>query len=170
MLRPAMTTIDISGDWQGHYEQNRRQHGISMHVVQRGQSFVGAMRDAVTLLASTERLRAMRGSGAGATDTAVQAEVLSSMPEHSTVEGEVEDRLVTFVKSYRGVSSTNVWVAGKAKLKIEAPGHQVHYRGTLAANGNEFAGYWTIPAAKGGTTLRGRFLLRRDRASGSGAQ
>lgn len=159
MLRAAMTTFDLSGEWQGHYEQNRRQHGISMRVVQRGQSFVGAMRDADTLLASSEPLQPP--TGGGAVQPIAHAEVLSSLPEHSTVEGEVEGRLVSFVKSYRGTSSTSFWVPGRAKLKIEAPGHQVHYRGTLDASGAEFAGYWTIPAGRGSRTLRGRFLLRR---------
>ena len=159
MLRARMTTFDLSGEWQGHYEQNRRQHGISMRVVQRGQSFVGAMRDVDTLLASAEALTPP--SGDGTKPETVQAEVLSSLPEHSTIEGEIEGRLVSFVKSYRGTSTTHVRVPGRAQMTFAAPGHQVQYRGTLTPAGDEFAGYWTIPPRHGERTLRGRFVLRR---------
>lgn len=154
-------TIDLSGDWTGHYEQDGGRHGLSMRVVQRGQSFVGAMRDVDTLMASREVLHARAADGSQQPEIIGEAEVLSSLPEHSTIEGEVEGRLVTFVKSYQGKSSTNVWVPGRAKMQFESPGHQVNYRGTLDATGTELAGHWTIPPKHGGLVLRDRFLLRR---------
>jgi hypothetical protein len=159
-----MTTFDLTGDWTGHYEQNRGRHGISMRIVQRGQSFVGAMRDADTMLSSRERLHAV-GDDGKRPDEINEVEVLSTLPEHSTIEGEVEGRVVTFVKSYRGTSTTSVWGAGGAKADFEAPGHQVNYRGTLDARGDEFAGHWTIEGADDGPKLRDRFLLRRTRAT-----
>lgn len=161
MLPAAMTTLDLSGDWAGHYEQGGGRHGISMRIVQRGECFVGAMRDVDTLMASREVLHALAADGAPQPEVIGEAEVLSTLPEHSTVEGEVAGRVVTFVKSYRGKSSTSVWVPGKAKMQFEAPGQQVQYRGTLTADGQQLAGHWTIAASSGGPELRDRFLLKR---------
>lgn len=161
MLVAPMTTIDLTGAWQGHYVQNRGRHGIAMRVVQRGQSFVGAMRDTDTLLAGRAVVRAPAADAAAAPAVVGEAEVLSSLPEHSTVEGEIEGRIVTFVKTYRGNSSLDVWVPGRPPGKVEVKGHQVHYRGTLAADRDELTGYWTITPARGGPRLRGAFVLRR---------
>jgi hypothetical protein len=164
-----MTTFDLSGEWEGHYVQDRGRRGISMRVVQRGQSFVGAMRDADTLLASREKLHAQAADGSAKPELIGEAEVLSTLPEHSTIEGEVEGRIVEFTKSYRGHSRTDVWVPGRTKMQFEAPGHQVNYRGTLDATGNELTGYWTIAAPKGAKRLRDRFVLRRARHAAGGA-
>jgi hypothetical protein len=153
-----MTTIDLTGDWQGHYVQDKGQHGISMRVVQRGGSFVGRMRDVDTLLASRQELRAPTDGA----ELLGEADVLSTLPEHSTVEGELDGRVVAFVKSYHGKSTTTVSVNGRT-MNFTAPGHAVQYRGTLAADGDEIAGHWTIDAPDGGKPLRDRFLLRRVR-------
>lgn len=163
MLLGVSHTFDLTGAWEGHYLQSGRRHGISMHVVQRGQSFVGRMRDVDTLLASHEVLHAMEGGGDGKTREVVgEAEVLLTLPEHSSVEGEIEQRVVTFVKSYQGKSSTSVWVEGKANMTFEVPGHQVQYRGVLATDGNVLSGHWRIePKQHGGELLRDRFELRR---------
>ncbi len=163
MLPDTMTTFDLTGDWEGHYVQDRGRHGISMRVVQRGQSFVGAMRDADTLLSSRQELHAPAGDDGKHPEPLGEVEVLSAVPEHSTIEGEVEGRVVTFVKSYRGNSSTSVWGPGGAKVHVETPGHQVNYRGTLDVRGDEFAGHWSIPSPDGDKPLRDRFLLRRVR-------
>lgn len=155
-------TIDLTGDWQGHYEQNGGRHGISMHIAQRGQSFVGRMRDVDTVLASREVLHAQAADDAGKRPEVIgEAEVLSTLPEHSIVEGELTGRVVTFVKTYQGKSSTNVWVANRASMTFEFPGHQVRYRGTLDPSGTEIAGHWSIAAQEAGPSLRDRFLLRR---------
>ncbi|MBL8755967.1 MAG: hypothetical protein JNK15_21910, partial [Planctomycetes bacterium] len=150
-----MTTIDLTGDWEGHYVQNGGRHGISMRVVQRGASFVGRMRDVDTLMASRQELRAPTDDA----ELLGEADVLSTLPEHSTVEGEAEGRVVTFVKRYHGKSTTTVSVAGRT-MNFTAPGHAVQYRGTLDAPGDELAGHWSIDAVDGGKPLRDRFLLR----------
>lgn len=157
-----MTEFDLTGSWEGHYVQNGRQHGISMRVVQRGHSFVGAMRDADTLLVGQERLHAASVEDGKDTEVLGDAEVLSSLPEHSSIEGEVEGRLVTFTKRYQGKSSTSVWVEGKANLTFETPGHAVHYRGVLSKDGGVLTGMWRIPPPNGdGELLRDQFELRR---------
>lgn len=156
------TAFDLTGTWEGHYVQNGRRHGISMRVVQRGQSFVGAMRDADTLLVSHERLHTASGDGSKDTEQIGEAEVLSSLPEHSSIEGEVEQRLVTFVKRYQGKTSTSIWVPGRANVTFEVPGHDVHYRGMLSLDGTTIAGMWRIPKQQtGGELMRDRFELQR---------
>jgi hypothetical protein len=160
-----MTAIDVGGSWVGHYEQHGGRHGISMHVVQRGESFVGRMRDVDTMLAGRAQMHAQSGDGDERTSVLVgEAEVLSTLPEHSIVEGEVAGRVVTFVKRYQGNTTTNVWLAdapGKQAMTFDAPGHDVHYLGTLDAAGTELAGHWSIPGRHGLPALRDRFVLRR---------
>ncbi|MFO1032045.1 MAG: hypothetical protein U1F60_13290 [Planctomycetota bacterium] len=158
-----MTEFDLTGTWEGHYVQGGRQHGISMRVVQRGASFVGAMRDVDTLLVSQERLHAASVEDGKDAEVLGEAEVLSSLPEHSFVEGEVEGRLVTFTKRYQGKSSTSIWVEGKANLTFETPGHAVHYRGVLSPDGDLLSGMWRIPPQHSdGELMRDHFELRRS--------
>ncbi|MGB3967812.1 MAG: hypothetical protein WBO45_13855, partial [Planctomycetota bacterium] len=142
------------------YQQNGGRHGITMQVVQRGQSFVGSMRDADTVLASRARMQ-QEPAGGGKGRTA-EVDVLSTLPEHSTIEGEVEGRLVEFVKSYQGKSSTSVWGPGGKSMTVESPGHRVHYRGTLDATGSVLRGVWRIrPREADDEPLRDQFELRR---------
>ncbi len=158
-----MTTIDLTGDWEGHYVQNNGRHGISMRVAQRGSSFVGRMRDVDTLLVSRQELRAPTDE----TEVLGEADVLSTLPEHSTIEGEIEARVVTFVKHYKGKSTTTVSVAGRT-MNFSTPGHAVQYRGTIDFAGSEIAGHWTIDAPDGGKPMRDQFLLRRVRPATEG--
>jgi len=161
MLRAAMTTFELTGSWSGHYEQSGGRHGISMRVAQRGQSFVGAMRDANTVLASREPLPGRPSASGGSTEIVGEAEVLSTLPEHSIIEGEVTGRVVAFEKRYRGKSTTSIRLAKGKTMSFELEGHVVLYRGTLDASGNEIAGHWRIPPRDGSPGLRGAFLLRR---------
>ena len=152
-----MPPIDLTGTWEGHYRQGGGSHGIQMQVVQRGQSFVGRMRDASTVLAGQEELP-LPGNERTA------AQVLSTLPADSTVEGEVEGRVVTFVKSYRGKATTNVWVPDRGSMTFEFPAHQVHYLGTLDAAGTALSGSWRIGGQNGVPRQRDRFELRRVEA------
>jgi hypothetical protein len=158
----TMTAIDLGGSWVGHYEQGGGRHGISMHVAQRGGSFVGRMRDVDTVLASREQVHAQTGEGDARTTILLgEADVLSTLPEHSIVEGDVDGRIVTFVKRYKGSATRNVWIADKPAIAMAVSGHEVHYRGAVDAAGTELAGHWSIPARGGSPTIRGRFVLRR---------
>jgi hypothetical protein len=159
MLARSMTT-DLTGSWEGHYLQNGRRHGISMRVAQRGQSFVGRMRDVDTLLASQEQLRTPSRTNPKVEQIS-DAEVMSTLPEYSIVEGEVEGRVVKFVKTYQGKSTTSVWVADTAAMTFESPGHQVSYLGTIDGKGELLTGRWSLTPKPGEKALRDRFELRR---------
>lgn len=157
-----MTHHDLSGDWEGHYVQDGRRHGIAMRVAQRGQSFVGSMRDADTLLAGTQTLDAeVFGTDSMAQRLLGEVEILAQLPEHSVVEGEVHGRVAQFTKTYQGPTHTSVRFADKGEVVLEVTGHAVRYLGTVSIDGGEIAGHWTIEAQERGARLRDRFLLRR---------
>jgi len=150
---------DITGNWTGHYEQVGARHGITMRVVQKGESFAGAMEDEDTLIVGSippEHL------GDVELPDGVEPELFTSLPAASTVEGEVQGQLVTFAKSYRGSQSTIVRI-GDREFTIEIQGHCVHYRGMLDRDGAGIRGEWAIaPPDPDGEPERGRFELRRD--------
>jgi len=150
--------IDLTGSWQGHYEQNGGRHGISMVVAQRGSSFVGRMRDAHTLIAGTEKLDA---SVPGFFGKATTVEVVHSLPEESDIEGSVEGSAVEVVKRYRG-KATSMWVAGGSSLHNESADHRVIYRGLLDESGSLLRGEWRIVSNDSGhPDLVDSFELRR---------
>lgn len=153
-------TIDLTGTWEGHYLQTGRRHGISMQVVQRGQSFVGRMRDVDTVLASQTQLRTPNSANPKV-EAITTAEVMSTLPEFSIIEGELDGRAVAFVKSYQGKSTTTVWVVDTATKTFESPGHQVNYLGTLDPKGEVMHGHWNMPPRGREKAMRDRFELRR---------
>lgn len=160
-----MTNHDLGGDWEGHYVQDGRKHGITMRVAQRGQSFVGSMRDVDTLLAGTQTLdREVFGEDTMAARLLGEVEILAELPEHSVVEGEVHGRVVNFMKTYQGPTHTSVRLAGKGEMVFEMTGHAVRYLGTLSTDGAEIAGHWTIEPKDGARLMRDRFTLRRASA------
>lgn len=157
-----MTNHELGGDWEGHYVQDGRKHGITMRLAQRGQSFVGAMRDADTLLAGTQTLdREVFGEDTMAARLLGEVEILAELPEHSVVEGEVHGRIVNFTKTYQGPTHTSVRLAGKGEMVFEMTGHAVRYLGTLSTDGAEITGHWTIEPKDGARLMRDRFTLRR---------
>ena len=162
MLAGVTTHADLSGDWEGHYVQDGRTHGITMRVAQRDQSFVGEMRDADTLLAGSQKLdRAAMGGDTMAERLFGEIEILAELPERSIVEGEVQGRVVTFTKTYQGPTHTSVRLAGKTEIVLQVTGHAVRYLGTVATDGRELAGHWSIEPKDGSPRLRDRYLLRR---------
>jgi hypothetical protein len=156
MTSPAMT-----GTWRGHYEQYGTRHGIEMRVVQRGESFVGAMRDLDTLTAQPVRWREPATADHPEVDHG-EAEWWHTLPERSNIEGEVDAARVQFTKHYQGTTRSSVWLAGKIDIHEERPGHRVLYTGTLSADGDVLTGHWHIPSPNGDDDdLRDRFELRR---------
>jgi len=152
-----MRPFDLTGTWQGHYQQGGGRHGITMRVVQRGQSFVGNMQDSSTILAGRAKVQAENGAP-------TEVDTLSTLPSDSTVEGEVEGHRVVFVKSYRGKATTNVWVPDRGPMLFEFPGHQVHYVGILDDDGKVLRGHWSITEPGGDKVQRDHFVLRRTQA------
>jgi hypothetical protein len=155
------TPFVMTGTWRGHYVQNGARHGIEMQVVQRGQSFVGAMRDLDTLTTQAFRLVQPAGESGDAVDLG-EAESWSTLPERSTIEGEVDGELVRFTKHYQGTARSSLWIPGKFEHHEERPGHRVLYEGTLTADGTTLGGHWHIPAPEpDAPDLRDRFELSR---------
>jgi len=160
-----MTKHDLGGDWEGHYMQDGRKHGVTLRLSQRGQSFVGSMRDADTLLVGTQKLdREIFGMDTVAARLLSEVEILAELPEHSVVEGEVNDRVVNFTQTHQGPTHTSVRLAGKGELVFEMTGHAVRYLGTLSTDGAEIAGHWMVEPKDGRRALRDRFTLRRAAA------
>lgn len=139
-----MAGNDLSGEWRGHYHQDGGRHGISMRVVQTGAAFRGVMRDEDTLLMGTvgpedaERLRELLSSSAEA-----PPETVTSLPEESTVEGRIDGDSFHFIKRYRGVQRTSLWLED-GEIQIELDGHCVHYRGRIEQDGHLLRGRWTL--------------------------
>lgn len=162
MLAAVTNHADLSGDWEGHYVQDGRRHGIAMHVVQRGQSFVGSMQDADTLLAGAQKIDPeVFGKDSMAARLVGEVEILAELPARSIIEGEVQGRVAQFTKTNQGATHTSVRLAGKGEIVFEVTGHAVRYLGTVTVAGDEIAGHWTIEAQERGARLRDRFLLRR---------
>jgi hypothetical protein len=151
---------DLTGAWRGHYEQAGLRHGISMRVAQSGQSFVGTMRDDDTLLMSAVKVEWDDDVPPEERHPIGDAEVVTSLPEGSIVEGRVEGQQVEFEKRYQGAQRTTIWVDGRA-TSHELPSHSVLYRGQLADDAT-LRGEWSITSPDGGDGERGAFELRRS--------
>jgi hypothetical protein len=162
----GMTTHDLTGDWRGHYEQAGGRHGIRMVVAQKGQSLVGRMQDDDTVLMGTVRVPlATRKDGSPLTTG--EAELVTTLPESSRIEGDVDGARVAFTKSYQGSQRTVMWMGGNS-MEIEIPSHSVAYRGELDADGSTLRGEWRLRSRDGVPGERGAFELRRERAASGG--
>ena len=153
------TDADLSGDWTGFYQQGGARCGISMRVVQRGQSFVGTMRDHTTMAMHNVELDAAAADLAAIGDAV--PEIVTTLPEHSTVEGEVHGGEVVFHKRYRGAQQTTVWLGRSKALDLRIEDACVQYRGALQQNGRMLRGEWSIADRDGVRGERGAFELRR---------
>jgi hypothetical protein len=134
--------VDLSGDWRGHYEQEGRRFGISMHVEQRGAAFAGEMRDEHTLISGSFDLGATDGSPELA---GLRVEALTSMPERSVIEGELVDDRVLFVKRYLGEQKMLCQLENQ-EFEIGFADHRVTYEGRLVEGGTAIAGRWRFPS------------------------
>lgn len=152
---------DISGIWRGHYEQAGGRHGIAMQVVQRGESFVGRMRDDDTLISGAVTVHAEGHVDARGQPLVLEAETLGSLPEHSVVEGEVHGDFVEFDKRYLGVHRISSWIGGR-EFHHELADHRVRYAGRLDADGAVLRGRWSLHGCPpDGPGCSGAFELRR---------
>ena len=155
------TAADITGSWRGHYEQSGGRRGISMQVVQKGQSFVGRMRDAETLLSGSAEL--LRVDADGVELEPLRMESVGELPEYSIVEGSVVGDHVEFDKVYQGAHRITVWVPGHGEAQHEIPEHRVTYRGRLQAGATVLRGEWRIRAPRPDLDgAVGSFELRRQ--------
>jgi hypothetical protein len=151
--------FDISGAWRGFYEHDGGRHGISMQVAQRGESFVGRMRDHDTVLSGSKQIaRIVKDDGS--TEMA-EVETMGVLPEHSIVEGTVDGDGVGFDKRYQGTHTISVWVPGRGGADHEIAEHTVRYEGRLRDGGKRLIGEWRIPSP-GGRDATGAFELVRE--------
>ena len=156
---------NVSGDWQGHYEQDGGRHGIRMQVAQVGQSFVGEMRDEDTVLSGRSEIAVYDEAECAA--EAVELETMGVLPERSIVEGTVEGDRVVFDKCYQGAHTQSAWIDGGDEMHLEVPAHTVRYEGELEPGGDVLRGRWSIPGEVGDDgepveLASGTFELRRE--------
>ena len=88
-----------------------------------------------------------------------------TLPPESVLEGTVEGRTVSFVKTYQGDAFSGFQI-GSRRVGLSFSGHGVHYRGELSADGQTIEGQWWLePDPDKGVTRRaeGTFLLRKGR-------
>ena len=136
--------MDLTGTWQGFYEQGGTRHPIEMRVRHRGRVLHGTMRDTDTLLMSSlegaeaEQLRGMLDY-----EGEESPQMITSLPATSTVAGEVAGEAITFVKRYDGAQQSEVWVEDM-HVTIEVRDHVVLFGGQLEEDAQVMRGEWWV--------------------------
>jgi hypothetical protein len=173
---------NLSGSWQGHYRQFGRKFPIGAELRQDGTRLTGNMWDEVTRVSHSlaDELETLEGSrlgrdtigmvlaapfaGAGASDVRSDTE----LPRDSSLEGEVQGRVVSFVKTYLGPQHKTVQHG--ALQVAEVTRSSILYAGEVDAGGRIIAGTWTVRPASWvqrailrlfGLRQRGEFVLQR---------
>ncbi len=99
----------------------------------------------------------------GTVNQPVRAEI--HLPKESILEGEVAGRVVRFLKTYQGQFFAGYRV-GDMRVGIAGEDQEVHYQGTLSADGKKIEGHWHLsgPAPQGLLISRteGDFWLHRE--------
>lgn len=151
----------LTGVWAGHYVQEGAKHGITMQVTQRGASFRGTMRDADTLT-----IGEMQHDADAEPRTRHDAgEIVSSLPEESSIEGTVTGDRIAFTKVYRGTHTIEMWTADSS-VRIEVTDHTVLYEGRISRAGDRITGSWRIEDLGLGEEIEeGAFVLERASAA-----
>jgi hypothetical protein len=172
----------LTGRWTGYYVQKDQHRAIAAELVQRNDRLEGAMHDLQTRFEmSVYEMAAECGLPPGADEQIVaklrqehadQARgpirALMTLPDESTVQGNVRGQSVYFRKTYTGEAFSGYSVGSK-EVGVRVMGHCVHYRGTLSDDGQSLEGTWWIEAdlKKNLRRCEGPFLLRREGASAS---
>jgi hypothetical protein len=170
---------DLTGHWAGHYVQRGQRRGIQARLTQVGARLSGTMSDEQTEFdQSLFEMAAEAGLPPGADEQIIsrlreqfpddpKAPIRASMtlPPDSVLEGLVEGRTVTFLKTYQGDAFSGFRI-GDRRVGMSVSGHGVHYRGEVSGDGQSIEGQWWLePDAQKGVTRRaeGSFLLQRVR-------
>jgi hypothetical protein len=168
---------NLTGRWEGHYYQHGQGHPISMELIQEGDRLRGTMRDGDTVSQKSVFETAVdAGLPPGADEQIVDSlremfphlgrapiRARSELPPDSIIEGQVEGRTVTFMKTYQGEHFVGYEV-GEERVGVTIEGHSVHYRGRLTDEGRGLEGDWWIDQElpEGGVSrMSGSFLLLR---------
>jgi len=150
-------------------------------LVQAGDRLTGSMRDEDTCSeVSVFQVAAEAGLAPGADEQIVAAlrdlvpdapsgpvRYVTHLPADSVLDGRVEGRTVSFLKTYQGTHLGGYRV-GETFVGSQVTNHAVHYRGEVSPDGTTIEGTWWIdPDPKGGTRrAEGGFTLRRRDGSG----
>ncbi len=172
-----MSDINLTGRWVGHYVERGRECPIEANLTQDGDELRGWMRDTVTEIeisifdlavdaglppgADEEITRKLRESVPDAGDSPVRW--VSTLPDQSVLEGEIEQNVVRITKTYQGETSGGYKV-GDTFVGEQHSGHQVLYEGHYDPDANTINGTWRIEADPENHSVRteGQFCLRRD--------
>ncbi|MBK8975275.1 MAG: hypothetical protein IPM29_05075 [Planctomycetes bacterium] len=151
-------SIDLSGEWQGHYEQEGGRHAIRMSVTQLGGRLHGAMSDEDTLFFGETPDE--DGDDEQDPAGAEPIQYASSLPSTSRIDGSVEGAEVRFVKTYEGEHAVDFW-NGERQVRVVFEGHAVVYAGRVAADGRRIEGRWHIGDERDPDHDTGSFVLER---------
>jgi hypothetical protein len=166
-------SFDLTGTWQGHYEQCDRSCPIRARLVQKGTQITGSMEDLeIEFDGSIFELAFYAGLPPGS-DEQIDARLRNMFPDagsapiryksrlssNSIVEGTVAGDMVRFVKMYQG-EHYGGFVVGTREVGCSRPGHSVDYRGQVKDQGLHIEGRWTIvqPNCR---LMQGVFILNR---------
>jgi hypothetical protein len=154
-----MASIDLTGRWIGHYFQHGQAHPIVADLLQDGERLTGSMRDGQTDHEySVSEIALEEGLPPGADELIVeslrqvvpdvpsgQIRYISHLPSDAILEGRCLGRIVSFLKTYQGISFGGYRVGDKL-IGVEMEGQAVHYEGRLSADGRAIEGRWWIDA------------------------
>jgi hypothetical protein len=170
------TTVLLTGRWSGHYRQHGVPHPISARLRQDGLQLSGTMEDGET---GTERSVFEAAMDAGlppGADEEIIARLremypdlprstpvraMTILPSASVLEGTVQGRQVSFLKTYQGMHFAGFRV-GNERVGRTVDRHSVHYQGELNAEGTVLTGRWWIEPTLGERRTEGTFELRRE--------
>jgi hypothetical protein len=168
--------VDITGRWEGHYRQREKERPIAAELAQAGSVLTGLMTDDVTSERRSVSEIALEAGLPPGEDERIVAHLRRSvpggegkpieyvweLPKESALEGTVQGRTVSFLKTYKG-EHTSGFQVGRKRVEVANDAHSVHYSGTLSQDGQEIRGHWSIDAPPGASRhgLSGEFVLRR---------
>jgi hypothetical protein len=168
---------NLTGRWIGRYEQSEHARPISAVLVQEGDNLSGSMRDGEPDRDSSLFEFAAEAGLPPGTDERIDAKLremlpdapagpiryVSHLPPDSHLEGRLSGRVVTFAKTYMGMSFSGYQVGDKV-VGTQSEGHTVQYEGVLSSDGTKIEGRWWIDPdpALGTQRVAGTFTLRRE--------
>jgi hypothetical protein len=168
--------LNLSGRWVGHYTQRDRPHPIEAMLRQDGSRLSGWMRDGETQFErSVFEVAAEAGLPPGADEQIIaqlrqtvpgagsaRIRYVSQLPSDSVLAGGVKGQRAWWLKTYQGTEFGGYRV-GEEAVGVEITNPEVHYEGSISADGSVIEGRWWIDARadQGTTYTEGTFVLRR---------
>jgi len=173
--------IDLTGQWEGHYQQHDVKYPIRATLEQHGDRLTGTMQDGVTEFTRSVFDAALLAGLPPGADEQIEEQLRrlhpdignapirskSRLPSESALEGTSHEDSVYLVKTYQGECFGGFEVKGK-EVGWTKEQHAVEYRGRIEGGGVRIIGFWTIPrSGSAGGVQQGEFLLKRAQATRS---